>query len=380
VSPGLSALITPDQARQARSSQRRPQLTCRIAQDFSDIPDSSTWDNLLSRSNFNDVFASSGFAKAWWRAYAGNRQPYIGVVENEAKEVTLIAPLCLEPGSNHLRVIGGQGSDYDQIVFAKGDAASLDCLFRHLKRRKDWRLFSATCIPDSELMHFFWGGSGGVQRALSRPLALTMPSAQTWRECHPRINREKLETLGGLLQRTSLRKHVNWFNRQGVLSHKCATQPAELKALLPDLFRMHMAEWDAKGEPSSLRKPENQQFFHCLVEELGPFGVVRMDALCLDGCPVAAHFGFVWGGRFCHYKPAFDPQYSSHGPGSLLLAHMLKVCIEEKLVEFDFLFGMETYKFNYASDVRRTGTLRVSRSWPCWLRSRASKLLHRKTG
>jgi CelD/BcsL family acetyltransferase involved in cellulose biosynthesis len=191
---------------------------------------------------------------------------------------------------------------------------------------------------------------------------------------HPYINGEKLKSLSGLLQRGGYRKHVNWFNRQGTLTYSCTTKPLEIKALLPQLFRLHMSEWAARGETSQFVHLENQQFYECLLEELGPSGAVRLDMLALSGRIIAAHFGFLWAGRFYYYKPAFDPGFSGHSPGNLLLAHLLNETAAQDVREFDLLFGVEPYKLNFASGVRPTGSIRVVRSWSCWLRLRAAAL------
>ncbi|HEU0048910.1 MAG TPA: hypothetical protein VFQ43_15065, partial [Nitrososphaera sp.] len=59
---GLSARVPDD------SAENGP-VTSRLIRDFDELASISVaWDQMVARSDFDDVFATYGFARAWWRA------------------------------------------------------------------------------------------------------------------------------------------------------------------------------------------------------------------------------------------------------------------------------------------------------------------------
>mgnify|MGYP001465757665 CR=1 FL=1 len=68
---------------------------------------------------------------------------------------------------------------------------------------------------------------------------------------------------------------------------------------------------------------------------------------------IAAAMCFDYGNVRLLYNSGYDPDYSSLSIGLLLKALCLKEAIEEGMAYFDFLRGMEPYKYHFgASDVR----------------------------
>src|SRR5207244_1672300 len=92
---------------------------CHIIQDFREIEAlAKDWDELVQQSDFSDVFATSGFARAWWRAYGGSRLLKVVVVEDESSRPKLIAPFYSDQSEpNVLRLIGDFRGDYNNLVF-----------------------------------------------------------------------------------------------------------------------------------------------------------------------------------------------------------------------------------------------------------------------
>jgi CelD/BcsL family acetyltransferase involved in cellulose biosynthesis len=108
--------------------------------------------------------------------------------------------------------------------------------------------------------------------------------------------------------------------------------------------------------------------------------------LNLDSRPIAWHFGYVYNNRFWYIKPVFDVAWQNYSPGKVLLLRLIETAIQMKLSHFDFTWGDESYKRDYATDqdcvYRRTwypGTLRgrACRAWDTWLRPRLRDLKHR---
>lgn len=162
-------------------------------------------------------------------------------------------------------------------------------------------------------------------------------------------------------RKKSLKRHTNKLARQGALRFVTLTRPAEVDARLHTFFEQHVAEWGT-GTPSIFCDPANREFYHALVARLAPTGAVRLLEVVLDGAVIAAHFGFVYGGRFTWYKPTYEPAYSRFSPGEVLLKRLIEEATHEPVVEFDFTVGDEAFKLRFATSIRTVVDLRVDRS------------------
>jgi CelD/BcsL family acetyltransferase involved in cellulose biosynthesis len=103
-------------------------------------------------------------------------------------------------------------------------------------------------------------------------------------------------------------------------------------------------------------------------------GWLDLAFLCLDGQPIAFHFGFRYRRRYYYYIPAFDPSCAAYAPSTQLLVRLMrKACeegfevfdflignepaCEEGFEVFDFLIGNEPYKYDWATENHLTAKL-----------------------
>lgn len=343
------------------------------------------WDALVSRCDSDTVFATSGFALAWWRAYHEGRALRVLVVE-EGTTPRLIAPLYTHVSSPRvLRLIGEFRADYNAVLVGRGDSEAVKFFFEHLLTLKDWDEFRARRVPGDSLLlrHFPSPLESGMSRGerVRRWLCFgRLLAQQAWHYEHPRIERAALESQHELLGEYSYRRQVQWFSKNADFQYRRTNDPAECLHWLPAFFDLHRSNWASKGQPSLFDSVENRRFYEHLVNELGPTGAVRLDSLCADGVLIAAHFGFEYANRLFYYKPCYAPALSSRRPGKLIMAYMIRDAVERGLEEIDLLYGIESYKAAYASDVRRTGSLTVYRSRSRQIGARIGTRLSRMVG
>ena len=82
-------------------------------------------------------------------------------------------------------------------------------------------------------------------------------------------------------------------------------------------------------------------------------GMLRFGLARLDGQPVAVQAWIVGHGRAEIYKLAYDEQYKSFAPGTLLTAMMMEHVIEvDGVSEVDYLIGDDPYKETWMSERR----------------------------
>lgn len=75
---------------------------------------------------------------------------------------------------------------------------------------------------------------------------------------------------------------------------------------------------------------------------------VHLSALKLDDTILAAHWGYVVGGRFYYLMPSFEGgDWNRYSADRLLIEHLLEWSFERGLEAFDFTVGDEDYKSEF---------------------------------
>lgn len=111
------------------------------------------------------------------------------------------------------------------------------------------------------------------------------------------------------------------------------------------------AQYRASGYQDMFADPKNIALFRRLREK----GHLLVSSLSAGPTLLAVHFGGTNDGRLGSWIPAYDVAFQKYSPGRLLLEDMLKASHARGDVEFDFLIGNESYKFQFATHVRVIG-------------------------
>jgi CelD/BcsL family acetyltransferase involved in cellulose biosynthesis len=131
----------------------------------------------------------------------------------------------------------------------------------------------------------------------------------------------------------------------------------EVAGDLAILFRLHDARWAERPQGSGFSDPEVRAFHVEFAKAALTRGWLRFTAMEVDGAPIAALYGWLIGGRWSYYQAGFDPAWSRHSPGFLLLAETIRQAIEERVSEYDMLLGEEPFKRRFTTSERRVCTV-----------------------
>ena len=129
------------------------------------------------------------------------------------------------------------------------------------------------------------------------------------------------------------------------------------------------------GQASPFANRSYAGFHQEVIEQLAPEGIARLYLLAFDGRPVAFQYGFLYREKYYDFQNGFDARIREHSPGDVLLQLILNDLIRQKVKEFDFLRGDESYKAFFADQQRRTESTLVCRRPGAaylgeWLRTR----------
>jgi CelD/BcsL family acetyltransferase involved in cellulose biosynthesis len=93
--------------------------------------------------------------------------------------------------------------------------------------------------------------------------------------------------------------------------------------------------------------PECRDFLAALCAREDATGGVAMFALKVDGVPIAVYLVSIDRRRVEYYSNAYDDEWSTYSPGSVLIEYLLQWTFERGL-DFDFRIGDQAYKYKWA--------------------------------
>jgi CelD/BcsL family acetyltransferase involved in cellulose biosynthesis len=306
---------------------------------------SPAWNNLLSESQADHIFLRSEWLSAAADVFGGD----IVVIEVWGDDALIAAAAFVNEG-RAWRFLGKGPCDYLDIVMSRHVSEST-------AREATAKIMGA--VFDAGAHHVLLtampleGATAPRLRSMGMHVTefRTTPSPTMHMSVAPAAARKK-----------SLKRHTNKLAREGELRFFTLTTAAEIDPRLDGFFEQHVARWAETETPSLFNEPSNREFYCSLVRGLAPTGAVRLLEVVLDETVVAAHLGFVHGGRFTWYKPTYDPAYSKFSPGEVLLKRLIEDAMSEPVDEFDFTVGDEPFKLRFATSIRTVVDLRVDRS------------------
>ncbi|MGI9329435.1 MAG: GNAT family N-acetyltransferase [Gammaproteobacteria bacterium] len=105
----------------------------------------------------------------------------------------------------------------------------------------------------------------------------------------------------------------------------------------------------------SWKRPEPfPDFIPRLVLTSSKLGILRLGLLYIDDKPAAAQLWIVTNKEALIYKLAYDEEFSSFSPGSILSREMFRYVVDiDKIKEINYGVGSENYKKDWMSSVRK---------------------------
>jgi CelD/BcsL family acetyltransferase involved in cellulose biosynthesis len=157
--------------------------------------------------------------------------------------------------------------------------------------------------------------------------------------------------------RSQLGRKLRSLRREHEVQFRRTQRPGEVRTDLETLFRLHDARWAERRGNSTLADAALREFHLEFATAALERGWLRLCVMEVDGEPIAALYGWLIGGRWSYYQAGFDPAWSRHSPGFLLLAETIREAIEEGASEYDMLLGEEGFKSRFATSSRSVCTV-----------------------
>ena len=148
-------------------------------------------------------------------------------------------------------------------------------------------------------------------------------------------------------------KALDGFERRVV------TRPEEIVGAFDRFHALHGKRWAAQGGSDAMGAPAVTAFHRDVVVRLARAHLVRFEELWIGGECRATLYALGGGDRFYKYQIGYDQAWAKQSVGFMLVAFSIEDAVNRGVKLYDFLRGPETYKFDWASGVQHTMTVRV---------------------
>lgn len=333
-----------------------------IEKDFEKlIPISEQWNKLVEKNQTHTIFQTYEWHQCWWDIFKENHELFMVLVE-EKGELVGIAPLMMIKekawcGNRRvLQFIGTGMSDYCDFILKDNNPAVIKKIMEYLFQNKSrWDQMKLAEIPEKsesiKVIENFCKKYNGHGTFFVRDSI-----------CPSLVIRNNQQNARVISNKTSLRRRQKYFMNQGQYEVFHLTDSRDILNYLKPFFEQHICRWENSGTPSLFSRRNNKLFFEALVKKMCMKKWIIFTVIRSKGITIAFHFGFDYNNVILWYKPTYNPAFSRHSPGQVLLKELLDYAIAEQKDEFDFTVGNEPFKKRFSNRIRKNQTYCIFQS------------------
>lgn len=307
------------------------------------------WLRLWAQVPSATPFQSPHWLIPWWR-HIGEGELLTLAVRDGGMLVGLLPFYIYTPpgdGGRRLFPLGIGTTDYLDALAAPGrEGEVMDLAFRHLAARRN----RFDCCE--------WPQLRPGSPLLEAPAPAGWPDRTDPSDPCPVLHLPRsFDALGTVVSRKTLRD-LRTVRRRAEQAGTVRWESAgerNLDELFDALLRLHAARWATREEAGVLASPAVQAAHREALPGLLRCGLLRFDALRLDGAIIAALYALAdppqrSERRLYFYLGGFDPARERLSPGMLLVGHAIEQAIAEGIAIADFLRGQERYKYFWGAE------------------------------
>ena len=306
--------------------------------EFLDLKDS--WTDLLQRSDNCSIFSTWEWVSIWWRHFGKNRSLVILLAE-ENDELVGIAPLMysvhtmfgLQRGI--IEFIGNGHPIYSNFIISNSHEKCIQKFFEYLNCiPKKWNSAELCNLSENPSCLFCLNKKVGKVKPEQRCLSVHLPNSfDAFLSTIKRKDKKEF--------RRNLRRLKNDGFTVNLIDY---SETDKIAKGMKHLFSLNQKRWKGQSFSGKCSDPNFCSFSFDIAKCFSEKGWLGLYSLELSGKPVASLFGFKYNSKYYAYVTGRDPIYNSYGVGSLLFLKVMDLCIQDGIVEFDFMGGTDEYK------------------------------------
>ncbi len=298
------------------------------------------------------VFMLPRWLKAWRQAFSRDDELHLCLVRTKERLIGL-APLAI-----HGTIASFAGdpeiADYMDFAVTPGwEKVFYDILLADLRRRNVRELDLRCLRPESTVFSH-------LQEAVSRRNGTCSFAADgTSIEMDLPADWDTYLSMLSGKQRHEIRRKFRRLNEEAG-THFVALDGVESIADRTDVFLKMFRE--SRSDKAAFMNPQMESFFRSMMRAMSAEGILRLFVLELDGLAAAACLCFDYQDTMFLYNSGYNPEYSSLSVGLLCKILSIRRSIETGRKKYDFLKGIESYKYFLGGKEVRLSRCRISLS------------------
>jgi CelD/BcsL family acetyltransferase involved in cellulose biosynthesis len=342
----------------------------KVIRDYEDLKQLEPgWAGLFSRAACDNVFLSIDWIDEWWRRYGKGQSLFVIALHDAAGQLIGVAPFCIGPalgrrrGIRGLKFLGSKwvSSDHLDLLVEPGFAipAAREVGRVIMDHRREWDYIELSdCDEASPTMAELWNTLarfGRKQRVMRRGTCPYIPLPESFQTYLAGLNSN---------WRRNFRHGLRTLQKAARVRFSVFEDVVAIQERFAEAMRLHQSRFEERGEHSTFLDEAQQAFHSAVLARMASRGWVRLFLLEADGKAIAAYYGFSVRSRFLALQSGFDPAWSRHSAGLVMVGLAIEESIRSGHKEFDFLRGNERYKFHWTGHVRQAVTIRFFNDGP----------------
>lgn len=311
------------------------------------------FEEVFAASDERDIFTSLSWLTAWWRTYGEGRKMRVLEISEHGSPVGY-APLMSTTIGKVLRLsilefIGTGQSDRLGILAVDGRKDVHSAAWKHMRESGRWDTIDLRDMrEDGSTVAALLEGMPEAEKETTR--APFIPILGEHRDYLSGLSSNARHNLGRLWHRLVEEKgaRVEAFR-----------DPSDMDFCYRTLLELNAMRWKTIGV-STLAADDMKAFVRLVLQEHARKGQVVFHMILVKDAPIAITYGFAFDNRYLYYLSGFNPEYSTYGPGKVLLSKIIEYCYAEGFNEMDLLRGDEPYKYSFNPIDRTMYRVKVS--------------------
>jgi CelD/BcsL family acetyltransferase involved in cellulose biosynthesis len=343
------SVLAPDSPHARASVERIDQV-----RDFEALK--APWVELLGASASAGPFLTWEWMYAWWTQLRERSRLNLLVVRIGGQLVA-IAPLRLTRrrltwfSSLEFLGTGSAGSDYlDLIVRREFEGVAIEALAEAIQSQN--LALRLSHLPAgslaSRLARRLVQGSWTADETQADVCPVISLAGHTW---------DSYLASRGSAHRANVRRRIKAVTQTFDLRFEPVVAADDRRDALSALAAFHHRRWVGDRGSTAFGTSHLQAFHRDATSRALDVGYLRLYALRLDGQMAGVMYAFAYRDRFYFYQHGFDERYRKYSLGLVLMALTIRAAIDEGVIEFDLLYGVESYKRLWTGDTRPLGRL-----------------------
>ncbi|MEM2148230.1 MAG: GNAT family N-acetyltransferase [Candidatus Bathyarchaeia archaeon] len=323
------------------------------------------WTDILRKCP-HTIFSTWEWLSTCWKHFGKGKKLTVLLAE-ENDEIIGIAPLMYSVHKmfglrrGKIEFIGTQISDYNDFIIVEKHAECLEAFTNYLyKIPEKWECIDLLDIPENAKCLPFLAKISKSLKPVHKCALISLPSS--YDDFLMRFNKKR---------RWKLKRAMRRLEEDFVVEFVDYSVPELCEEGMQILFDLHQKRWQSRGFSGVFADQVSRNFNMDIAKTFAQKGWLGLYGLKLSGENAAISYGFNYNLKHYGYLSGFDPKYSYHGVGNMLMLYMIRKFIQEGFTEIDFLRGAEEYKdqwntigrFNYQAFITKRGTIANVKHW-----------------